>query len=258
MPALAHPRGDLEYIVHDGDPRLPTIVFLHEGLGSAGQWGRLPLLVGRATGMRVLVYSRHGYGGSAGCGPIGADYLHTEALDVLPHVLAELDIDAPILVGHSDGASIAAIHATEHRVQAAVLIAPHVFVEDATLNGIRDTAAHFDDRVRPSLAAFHDDPDAVFARWSNVWLSAEFAAFDLTGLLSEIAAPLLVLHGENDEYGTPVHAEAIARHASGPVRTRLLAAHGHHPHLHDPEAIAVSIAEFVSHSKGLTKEDQTL
>lgn len=257
MPSLAHPRGDLEYVLHDGDPDLPTVVFLHEGLGSAGQWGRLPSLVCRATGMAVLAYSRHGYGGSAGDGPTGADYLHREALDVLPEILAEFGIEAPILVGHSDGASIAAIHASAHPVRAAVLIAPHVLVEDATLSGIRDTAAHFAEHVRPTLAVFHDDPDALFARWSGVWLSDDFAAFDLTGLLPDIAAPLLVVQGVDDEYGTPVHVDAVAEHASGPVRTRLLEGHGHHPHLHDPEAIAVLIADFASPPTSSTKEDET-
>ncbi|WP_237017362.1 alpha/beta fold hydrolase [Gordonia zhenghanii] len=256
LSTLAHSRGDLEYVLHDGDPSLPTIVFLHEGLGSVGQWGRLPSLVGRATGMRVLVYSRHGYGGSAGDGPTGADYLHREALDVLPEVLACLDIDAPILVGHSDGASIAAIHASAHRVRAAVLIAPHVVVEDATRSGIRDTAAHFADRVRPKLAVFHDEPDSLFDRWSGVWLSDEFAAFDLTGLLPDIGAPLLVVQGVHDEYGTPVHADIVAEHASGSVQIRLLEGHGHHPHLHDPEAIAALIADFASLSTSSMKEDE--
>ncbi|WOC12979.1 alpha/beta fold hydrolase [Gordonia sp. MP11Mi] len=256
MPTLPHPRGDLEYVLLDGDPDLPTLVFLHEGLGSAGQWGRFPSLVSRATGMRALVYSRHGYGGSGGDGLHGADYMHREGVDVLPEVLDALGIDTPFLVGHSDGASIAAINASAHAVRAAVLIAPHIVVEDATLNGIRDTAARFAEHVRPSLAMFHDDPDDLFARWSGVWLSEEFSAFDLTDLLPNIDAPLLVVQGVDDEYGTQIHVDAVAEHASGTVQTRLLAGHGHHPHMKDPEAIAVLIADFahVSLSRSKTKE----
>ncbi|MCF8609764.1 alpha/beta hydrolase [Gordonia sp. HY285] len=256
MPTLPHPLGDLEYVLLDGDPDLPTLVFLHEGLGSAGQWGRLPSLVSDATGMRALVYSRHGYGGSAGDGPQGADYLHREGTDVLPEVLDALGIDTPFLVGHSDGASIAVVTAGTHQVRAAVLIAPHLVVEDTTLTGIRDTAARFDEQVRPSLAMFHDDPDGLFARWSGVWLSEEFASFDLTDLLPRIDVPLLVAQGVDDEYGTSIHLDAVAEHASGPVQTRLLAGHGHHPHLKDPEAIARLIADFAhaSLSMGSTKE----
>lgn len=257
MPTLAHPRGDLEYVLLDGDPSQPTVVFLHEGLGSAGQWGRLLSLVNKATGMPVLAYSRHGYAGSGGIGPAGPDYLRSEALDVLPDVLAAFGIHAPILVGHSDGASIAAIHAGANRVRAAVLIAPHVVVEDVTLQGIRETAEHFDEQVRPSLAMFHDDPDALFARWSDVWTSDEFSTFDLTHDLSDIDAPVLVVQGVDDEYGTRLHVDAVAEHVPGPVQTRLLARHGHHPHLADPESIAVLIADFARTSLSATPCSQT-
>ncbi|WP_018180249.1 alpha/beta fold hydrolase [Jongsikchunia kroppenstedtii] len=246
MPVLAHPKGDIEYVLHDGAPDAPTLVFLHEGLGSAGQWGRLPSLLARATGMRALVYSRHGYGGSGGTGPDGARYLHVEALEVLPEVLEGIGIDTPpALVGHSDGASIAAIYASEHASAGAVLIAPHVVAEDVTLAGIRRTAEVFEESVRPSLAMFHDDPDALLRRWSGVWLSEEFGDFDITGLLPRIEAPLWVVQGTEDNYGSRLHADLITAGSSGEVTTHMLSGFGHHPHLEDPDAVSALIAGFL-------------
>ncbi|GAA4665181.1 alpha/beta fold hydrolase [Gordonia humi] len=245
MPILDHPAGPVEYVRHDGDPDLPTMVFLHEGLGSAGQWGALPLLLARATGAPALVYSRHGYGGSAGSGPDGPDYLHREAFDTLPQILDALSIARPILIGHSDGASIAAIHASAHPVTSAVLIAPHIVVEQTTLDGIAHTASVFAETVRPSLGMFHDDPDELFRRWSGVWCSPEFASFDVTGLLPHITAPVLVVQGEADQYGTDVQISAVTDHVVGDVTAHLLPGTGHHPHLDDAEAIAALVGEFL-------------
>ncbi|GAC70666.1 alpha/beta fold hydrolase [Gordonia soli] len=245
MPLLDHPVGDLEYVIHEGDPGRPTAVFLHEGLGSTGQWGRLPALFARQTGLRVLVYSRHGYGGSVGHGPDGPRYLHTQALEILPRVLTDLSIDAPYLVGHSDGASIAAIYASEHPVLGATLIAPHIVVEEATLAGIRSTAASFGDTVRPSLAMFHDDPDRLFERWSTVWLSDEFADFDITDAVARIHAPLQVIQGADDNYATDLQLDRISERAPDGAATHLLAGHGHHPHLTDPDGISTLISDFV-------------
>ncbi|MET9198977.1 alpha/beta hydrolase [Gordonia sp. NPDC003585] len=247
MPVLAHHRGELEYLVYEGDrPYLPTVVLLHEGLGSAGQWGRLPALISARTGMSTLVYSRHGYGSSAGYGPTGPDYLHSEALTVLPEVLSTLGIERPFLVGHSDGASIAAIYASEYPVAGAVLIAPHVFVEDVTLNGIRQTAESLDTKVRPSLALFHDDPDALFRKWSGVWLSDEFATFDITEQCRRIGAPLLLVQGENDQYGSVAQLDRIVGAAGGDVTRRVLPGHGHHPHLQNADEIGDLITEFIA------------
>ncbi|MGV9827673.1 alpha/beta fold hydrolase [Gordonia sp. NPDC003429] len=248
MPTLAHTRGSLEYIRYDGHPDRPAVVFLHEGLGSAGQWGRLPALLHQRSQLTTIAYSRHGYGGSSGDGPGNARYLHDEATSVLPDVLASLGVTRPILVGHSDGATIAALYAARFDAAAAVLIAPHVIVEDATLAGIRRTAGTFADKVRPSLAMFHDDPDEVFARWSGVWLSDEFADFDVTADIARIRTPLLVLQGDGDAYASPAQLERIERAATAPVETRLLAGRGHHPHLENPDEICTAILDFVSHS----------
>ncbi|MFT4043884.1 MAG: alpha/beta hydrolase [Gordonia sp. (in: high G+C Gram-positive bacteria)] len=252
MPILTHPLGDLEYLRYSGSRDLPVAVFLHEGLGSAGQWGRLPSMFHERTGASTLVYSRHGYGGSAGHGPSGPDYLRHEATRVLVDVLAAFDIRRPLLVGHSDGATIAALYAAHHPVAGAALIAPHIFVEPATLAGIRATENSFADKVRGSLALFHDDPDEVFRRWSRVWLSPQFADFDITVDIGRISAPLLVLQGEHDQYATTAQLDRIERVAAVAADIRLLPDRGHHPHLEQPDEICEALVGF-ARSHGLAE-----
>jgi pimeloyl-ACP methyl ester carboxylesterase len=246
MATLPHERGRLEYRIYPGDPDLPDAVFLHEGLGSVAQWSRLPALFNHRTGMRTLVYSRHGYGGSEGRGPSHDRYLHSEALDILPRVLSDLGISPePLLVGHSDGASIASIYASARDVLGVVLIAPHVVFEEFTADGIRSTRENFDASVLPSLTAFHDDPVALFTAWSGVWLSAGFRRFDLTGLLPAITAPVLVIQGCEDDYGTSRQVDLVKAHVSGPTDTVLMSGVGHHPHLESLEESSQHIYRFV-------------
>ncbi len=231
-------------------PGAPNLVFLHEGLGSIGLWRDFPARLAAATGAAALVYSRRGYGGSDPLGrPRRVDYMHREALDVLPALLDQLAIAEPILIGHSDGASIALIHAGAQRwpVRGLIIEAPHVFVEDLTVAGIaaaRDTYRASD--LGRRLARYHADPDAAFWGWNDIWLDPAFRAWNIEEYLSAITAPVLVVQGEDDEYGTPAQLEAIVRGIAGPVETLLLPRCKHAPHRDQPEATLAAMKRFLS------------
>lgn len=169
-------------------------------------------------------------------------YMHDEALNTLPRLLAHLDIDPPVLVGHSDGASIALIHAgARHPVQGLVLFAPHVFVEDRTLDGIRAArAAYQAGPLRERLRRHHDDVDAAFFGWSDAWLDPDFAKWNIEEYLPSITAPVLVIQGQLDRYGTAAQAHAIARRCRGVVEVRLVDGVGHAPHLESDEALRLA------------------
>jgi pimeloyl-ACP methyl ester carboxylesterase len=220
-------------------------VFLHEGLGSAGLWrdfpGRVAEAVGRPT---TLVYSRLGYGRSAPVAlPRPVRYMHDEALEALPSLLDETGIDRPVLVGHSDGASIALIHAgAGFPVDALVLLAPHVFVEDRSIAGIEAaTVAYEHGDLRRRLARHHDDVDGAFRGWNDVWLSPSFRSWDITGVLPAITCPVLVVQEQDDPYGTLAQVDAIERGVSGPVERLVLPGTGHSPHLDHPDAVIAAI-----------------
>ncbi|CAM3050581.1 alpha/beta fold hydrolase [Skermania piniformis] len=232
MAVLDHELGELEYQVHPGTAPAPQLVLLHEGLGSVAQWGRLPARLATATGMTTLSYSRHGYGGSGGRFRGGDDYLLVEADAVLPQVLNRVGAGTdPVLIGHSDGASIAIAYAARRPVRGLVLIAPHVVVERRTIDGIRSAAATFEDTLARSLRPYHDDPLALFTAWSQTWLAPSFAAMDLTDRVARIDAPVLLVQGELDQYGTAAQLDRIAATAAGPVRIAILPGISHHPHV---------------------------
>lgn len=186
MPALDIPGGTVEYRLIPGDPERTTMVFLHEGLGCTAMWARFLDTVARLTSHPALVYSRLGYGGSDPMPtPRQTSYLAEEATSALPTVLNELGIHAPILIGHSDGASIALLHAASQRVEGVVAIAPHVFVEPETRAGVAAAAARFETGdLAARLSLFHQDPHSVFRSWANTWLSEEFAAWNIEARLS--------------------------------------------------------------------------
>lgn len=219
--------------------RLPAdgetvLIFLHEGLGSAGLWRDFPAYVTAATGYPALVYSRYGYGGSEVLRESRKpDYMHHEALEVLPALRQMLGIDDAILVGHSDGASIALIHAGAGigPVRALVLEAPHVFVEDESISGIEaaKTAYHTSD-LPQKLGRHHTDPDKTFYGWNDIWLHADFRAWNIKSYLAGISCPTLVVQGEDDEYGTIAQVETIRDQVSGAAEARLLPECGHSPH----------------------------
>jgi pimeloyl-ACP methyl ester carboxylesterase len=236
--------------LHPGATERPTLVFLHEGLGSVALWKGFPDLVVEATGCPAVVYSRYGYGESeALAAPRRVDYMHREALQVLPDLLAQLGIANPILIGHSDGASIALIHAGAGKwaVRGLVAIAPHVFVEDISIAAIAQAKAAFETTGLPAkLGRFHRDVVSAFRGWNDIWLHPDFRAWNIEDYLPTLACPVLLIQGEDDQYGTMAQISAIERQVAGPVRTVKLAACGHSPHVEQKAATLEAIAAFVA------------
>ncbi len=228
----------------------PTLVFLHEGLGSIELWKDFPAQVTAATGCGTLVYSRYGYGRSDVLQETRAvDYMHREALESLPEVLAGQGIASPILIGHSDGASIALIHAAHHAVTGLVLMAPHVFVEDVTVASIAEAKVAYETTDLPrKLGRYHADVDRTFWGWNNIWLAPAFRSWNIEEVLPAVAAPALLIQGADDEYGTTAQLDAIARGLGGPVETVVLPACKHSPHRDQPEATLQAIARFAARS----------
>lgn len=228
----------------------PTLVFLHEGLGSVALWKSFPLDVAEASGCPALVYSRFGYGKSDRLlAPRTVDYMHREALDVLPEVLDRLGIDNPILVGHSDGASIALIHAGAGKrpVRGVVAMAPHVFVEDITVKSIAEAGETFRTTDLPQrLGRYHDDVASTFRGWNDIWLHPDFRRWNIEEVLAGIRCPVLLIQGEDDQYGTAAQVEAIARLVSGPVETLMLPDCAHSPHHEQKDATLAAIVEFAA------------
>jgi pimeloyl-ACP methyl ester carboxylesterase len=229
----------------------PMLVFLHEGLGSVALWKRFPAEVVAATGCAALVYSRYGYGKSDRLTESRkVDYMHREALDVLPAILDLLGIDSPVLVGHSDGASIALIHAGAGKrpVRGIVAMAPHVFVEDITVESIAAAKTTFQTTDLPArLGRYHDDAVSTFQGWNDIWLHPDFLRWNIEEFLPGVKCPLLLIQGEDDQYGTVAQVEAIARQVSGPVETLMLPDCAHSPHQSmQKDATIAAIAGFVS------------
>ncbi|MBL8390914.1 MAG: alpha/beta hydrolase [Candidatus Accumulibacter sp.] len=226
----------------------PTLVFLHEALGSLSAWRDFPARVAQATGCGALVWSRPGHGHSPPLPlPRTPRYLHDEALVRLPALLAALAIARPLLVGHSDGGSIALLHAaaTPQDVAGVVVLAPHEFVEAKALAGIRRAGELFAcSDWRRRLARHHRDAEAVFRSWHDTWLAPEFADWDITGCLPAIRCPLLAIQGEDDEYATMRQIECIADAASD-VTLLKLARCGHSPQRDQPEAVIEAIVLLV-------------
>ena len=259
MPFLSAGGHRLEYVVLQPQNAVhgdnPTLVFLHEGLGSVALWKYFPAEIVAATGCRALVYSRYGYGKSDGLvAPRSVDYMHREALDVLPDVLDQLGIDVPVLIGHSDGASIALIHAGEGRrpVGGVVAMAPHVFVEDVTVKSIAAAKTTFQSSdLTERLGRYHDDARSTFMGWNDIWLHPDFRRWNIEEYLPGVQCPVLLIQGENDQYGTAAQVEAIARQVCGPVRIVMLPDCAHSPHQSpQKDATVAAIASFVA---GLSK-----
>lgn len=225
----------------------PPLVLLHEGLGSVGLWRRLPDDLNRATGRRTIAFSRFGHGRSAPpSAPRTPAFFHEEALEVLPRLLAELDVPLPVLVGHSDGASIALIHAASHPVSALVLLAPHVFVEEVTVEAIRGTREEFTSGgLRERMARHHDSPQAAFWGWCDVWLDPAFRSWTLEEEAGRLAVPTLLIQGAEDPYGSLTQLDRIEERAHGPVE-RLVLPGGHSPHLEHRERVVKAIAAFLA------------
>jgi pimeloyl-ACP methyl ester carboxylesterase len=224
------------------------LVLLHEGLGSVSMWKDFPDLLAAATGRCVLVYSRYGYGASTELGePRSIDYMHREALAALPQLLAGLNVERPVLVGHSDGASIAIIHAgSGHAVAGLVLLAPHVFVEDLTIRGIAAARRSFETTgLADKLARYHDHPQTMFRGWNDIWLKPEFRDWNIEACVENIRAPMMLIQSISDPYGTLAQIDAIARRACVPVEKQLFAGGSHSPHVDCRDETIGAIRRFV-------------
>jgi pimeloyl-ACP methyl ester carboxylesterase len=254
MPFVTVASHRLEYVrIPAARAGRPPLVFLHEGLGSVAMWKDFPADVARATGCETIVYSRHGYGQSD---PITAPrpvrYMHDEALVALPALLDALGIARPILVGHSDGGSIALVHAAGARrpVAGLVLLAPHVLVEDLSVASIAAARVAYEKGdLRARLARYHADVDSAFRGWNDVWLHPAFRAWNIEEYLPAVDCPVLAIQGREDPYGTMDQLARIARGARD-VELLELDECGHSAHRDHPEAVRDAIVRFVDRVSG--------
>ncbi len=242
------------------DGKSPLLVFLHDGLGSIGQWKDLPETLSEETDLPALVYDRHGHGGAT---PLtharDKNYMQEEAFEVLPELLEKLEVREPIVsIGHSDGGSIALLHGAHapRKVASIVSIAAHVFVEQVTIDGIRNTVREFENgRLREHLKQYHTrNTDPMFYGWSNLWLSEAFQDWNIEKDIEGVTAPTLLIQGEEDPYGSWEQVEAIAKAISGEKETFPVPGAGHQPHLpgaghqphHEkPEEVTQKIVRFL-------------
>jgi pimeloyl-ACP methyl ester carboxylesterase len=229
----------------------PTIVMLHEGLGSAGLWGDFPEKLAERTKAGVFAYSRAGYGLSSPVPlPRPLDYMQREATETLPRLLDAIGFRRGILLGHSDGASIVAAYAgsvQDHRVRGLVLMAPHFFVEDFSLREIERAKERYEGGdLREKLARHHADVDGAFRGWNDAWLDPDFSrAFDIVEPLAYIRVPVLIVQGEDDPYGTVRQVEVAERECYCPVDAVLLPACGHAPHRDKPAETLEAVGSFI-------------
>jgi pimeloyl-ACP methyl ester carboxylesterase len=241
----------LEYRMIGPRPnQAPTLVLLHEGLGCVGLWGDFPDKLAEATGCGVFVYSRAGYGRSSPVAlPRPLSYMHDEARGTLPQLLEAIGFTRGLLIGHSDGASIAAIHAgshQDHRVGGLVLIAPHFFTEDSGIASIVEARQAYETGdLRQRLARWHADVDSAFKGWNGAWLDPGFRKWDITEFLAYIRVPLLIVQGEDDQYGTVKQIEMAQQECYCPVEVALLPKARHSPQRDAPEATLSATADFV-------------
>ncbi len=244
--------SDLEYRMIGPSPAdAPTIVMLHEGLGSANLWGDFPEKLQAATGAGILLYSRAGYGASTPVQlPRPLDYMHIEALDVLPKLLDQIGFRRGLLCGHSDGASIAAIYAgshQDHRVEGLVMIAPHFIVEDVSVTSIaKIKTAYETTELKAKLKRWHRDVDNAFYGWNGAWLNPTFRSWDISEYLAYIRVPVAILQGVDDEYGTMRQVEIAQEECYCPVDVTVIPGAGHAPHRDAPGATLDAVQEFAN------------
>ena len=251
-------RLEIRHIPSSGGERRAPLVFLHEGLGSVSLWTQRgidwPAAVCAAAGRAGFVYSRRGYGQSdpvpdvRGAGRLPPDYLHRDAFEVLPALLEAVGIERAVLLGHSDGASIALLHASRFPVSACIAMAPHVFVEDIAVAAITASRLAFENGpLRERLTRHHADVDGAFWQWNDVWLSEAFRSLNLEDDCSRITASLLLIQGENDAYGSMQQLDVIADAARRAERVDQcrLADCGHSPHRDQPALTQQAVVDFL-------------
>jgi pimeloyl-ACP methyl ester carboxylesterase len=243
--------SDLEYrMIGPAPDDAPTLVMLHEGLGSVALWGDFPDRLAAATGAGVFVYSRAGYGASTPVTlPRPLDYMQVEALDVLPKLLDRIGFRRGLLVGHSDGASIAAIYAGgagDHRVRGTAMIAPHFVVEDISVTSIAEIRKAYETSgLKAKLKRWHSDVDNSFYGWNDAWLNPKFRDWEISEYLAYIRVPVAILQGADDRYGTIRQIDIAREECYCPVDVTIIAGAGHSPHREAPETTLDTISEFV-------------
>ena len=235
----------------------PLMVFLHEGLGSLAMWKDFPAQLCAAAGLRGLVYSRPAYGRSTprAAGENWApDFMHQQAHEVLPALLQALHIDVtqrpPWLCGHSDGGSIALLHAARHAAAGLVVVAPHLFVEDVSVASIRQArTAYTSGTLKAGLAKYHDEPDSAFYGWNDIWLSPAFRPWNIEADIAGISSPLLAVQGVDDEYGTLAQIRHIPR-AVPHAQLLEMPDFRHSPHRDQPQAVLAAVTDFLARHGG--------
>jgi pimeloyl-ACP methyl ester carboxylesterase len=238
----------------------PTIVFLHEGLGSVSRWRDFPAAVCARTGFAGLVYNRCGYGGSDRLqAPFTPNFMHREALEVLPRLLSAFRIERPILFGHSDGAAIALLHAASHPVSALIVEAPHVFVEDVAVSEIAKLKASYGvGDFRERLARHQGtNVDTLFNAWTGVWLSDAFRGWNIEDALPRISCPTLVIQGTDDEYGTPRQVAAMRQGLDARMKTLVLDSCRHTPHIDQRATVEDAAVMFLEQAVNPQSPDGT-
>src|SRR6185312_7421273 len=244
--------SDLEYrMIGPAPDAAPTIVMLHEGLGSAGLWGDFPEKLQAATGAGVFAYSRAGYGASTPVRlPRPVDYMHIEAREVLPKLLDVIGFRRGLLLGHSDGASIAAIYAgshQDHRVEGIALIAPHFIVEDISVASIAEIKTAYETTsLKEKLARWHKDVDNAFHGWNDAWLDPKFRDWDISEYLAYIRVPIAIVQGAGDQYGTMRQVEIAQEECYCPVDVTVIANAGHSPHREAAGETLAAITDFAA------------
>jgi pimeloyl-ACP methyl ester carboxylesterase len=253
MPSISVQGVRLDYVWYGPSPNeTPTIVFLHEGLGCVEMWRDFPEQVVEKTGFGGLIYSRAGYGKSDPISlPRPVTFMHHEALEVLPAIIDSFEISEPILFGHSDGGSIALIYAGSEPVKpikALVLEAPHVFVETLSIASIEKARNEFEKgSLKSGLQRYHgNNLECAFRGWNDVWLNPEFRSWNIESFLPNISSPVLLIQGENDQYGTRRQLESISASCRGPVQTELLADCGHSLHRDQPQLVVEIVSSFLT------------
>lgn len=254
----------LEYACYGAPPtQAPTIVMLHEGLGSLGQWRDLPGKLADETGFGVVAYSRAGYGMSDPVDlPRPVDYMTQEATETLGPLLDAFDIDHAVLLGHSDGATIAAIYGgsvSDMRVRGLILVAPHFFTEPSGLDAIRAAGeAYRTGDLKMKLSRYHKDPDNAFLGWHDVWTNPRFADWNVADAIDHLRIPVLAVQGRDDAYGTLAQIEEIETRIYSPVETTILDACGHDPFREKPAETLAAIVEFCARLDRLEREEVSL
>lgn len=254
----------LEYFCLGPTPdQAPTIVLLHEGLGCAALWRDFPRALAKATGMGVFVYSRRGYGQSdPSVLPWPVDALTRHALEVLPQVLDQIGFQRGILLGHSDGATIAAEYAgsiEDHRVRGLVLMAPHFFTEAMGLAEISHAREVFDTSgLRERMGKYHRDPDNAFQGWNGMWLNPHFKDWNVADVIDYLRVPVLAIQGRDDQYGTLAQIEEIENRSYAPLDIEILDDCKHAPFLEQPEKTLGAVAEFAARLQRIETEQVVL